>query len=105
MDKVTPRLAEHLAGEPATVEVVVELTPLPPPAGGTRPERITALRDGFAAELGPVAARITASGGEVLESAWINQTVRARIPAAAVAEVAADDTVMRVDLPGQLDPE
>jgi hypothetical protein len=105
MEKVTPRLAEHLEEKPATVEVVVELTPLHPPAAATRPERIAALRDSFAAELGPVAERITAAGGEVLESAWLNQTVRARIPAAAVAEVAASDAVMRVDLPGQLDPE
>lgn len=97
-DKVTPRLAELLSTRPDAVEVVVELRPLGWPDGGTRQERVAALRDAFAAELGPVAERITAAGGEVLESAWINQTLRVRLPAAAVDEVAASGAVVRIDL-------
>jgi hypothetical protein len=102
-DKVTPRLAERLSTGPDDVEVIVELRPLDRPDGGTRQERVAALRDSFAAELGPVAEQITAAGGEVLESAWINQTLRVRLPAAAVDEVAASATVIRIDLPTTLE--
>lgn len=101
--KATPRLAAHLAaGAGPDVEVVVELRPLPPPASGTRQERIAAGRAAFDAELAPVAARVAQVGGEVLDAAWLNQTLRVRLPAGAVPELAAVAEVTRIDLPRPL---
>lgn len=103
--KVTARLSERLGSEPAvdTVEVIVELRPLRPAGTGTRKDRIAALRDEFDVEVRPVADRIAEVGGEVLGTAWINQTVRGRIPSSAVERVAAVDAVVSIDLPRPLE--
>ncbi len=102
--KATPRLAAHLAAAGRSdVEVVVELRPVPPPASGSRQERVAAARAAFDAGLTPVTARIAEVGGTVLETAWINQTVRVRLPAAAVGALAAVDEVAGIDLPRPLE--
>jgi hypothetical protein len=103
--KVSARLSERLHAEPAleTVEVIVELRPLRPADTGSRKDRIAALRDEFELEAAPVADRIAEVGGEVLGTAWINQTVRGRIPPSAVERVAAADAVISIDLPRPLE--
>jgi hypothetical protein len=87
--RVTERLASLDGRSP--VEVVVEMQPVAVPASGSRASRIEAVRTGFEEELRGVAERIAAAGGEVLETAWINQTVRGSIPAGEVVWVAEDD--------------
>ena len=53
----------------------------------------------------PVSEVISGSGGEVLEGAWINHTLRARVPASAVTDVAEADGVSVVDVPHAIQPE
>jgi hypothetical protein len=105
--KLSPRVTERLASLDgrSPVEVVVEMLPVEIPATGSRASRIEAVRAGFEQELRRVAERITAAGGEVLETAWINQTVRSSIPAAGLVRVAEDHAVTAIDLPRPLEPD
>jgi hypothetical protein len=105
--KLSARLVQRLEAEDPgrPVDVVVELVPVDVPTEGTRRERTAAMKETFERDLASVAERIEAAGGEVLESAWINQTVRSRIPAGQVPEVAEADAVSRVDLPTTLEPD
>jgi hypothetical protein len=102
--KLSPRVTERLASLDgrSPVEVVVEMQPVVVPSTGSRASRIEAVRAGFEQELRGVAERIAAVGGEVLETAWINQTVRSSIPAAELLRVAEDDAVTGIDLPRPL---
>lgn len=105
--KLSPRVTERLAAVDgrSPVEVVVELQPVAVPATGSRASRTEAVKAGFEEELRGVAERIAAAGGEVLGTAWINQTVRGSIPAAQVVRVAEDDAVTAIDLPRPLEPD
>jgi hypothetical protein len=105
--KLSPRLRQELGAvdESSQVEVIVELQPLEPPKAASRQERMAAMKEGFERELRPVAEKIVQAGGQVLETAWLNQTVRGRIPAGAVERVAEHETVSGIDLPHKLEPE
>jgi hypothetical protein len=105
--KLTPRLRQELGAvdESSQVEVIVELQPVEMPKAASRQERMAAMREGFERELRPVAEKIIEAGGEVLETAWLNQTVRSRIPAREVLHVAEHETVSGIDLPRKLEPD
>lgn len=105
--KVAPRLAERLdvLAEPEQVEVIIELTGHEMPASGSRQERMAAAKSSFERGLAAVTETITAAGGKVLESAWLNQTVRGRVPAGKVARVAAADGIAVIDLPHRLEAD
>ncbi|SDD47917.1 hypothetical protein SAMN05660690_4318 [Geodermatophilus telluris] len=105
--KLTARVAERLAqaGAGSPVEVVVELRPVEVPVTGSRAERTRAVRAAFERELAGVAERIAAAGGVVLETAWVDQTVRGSVPAAGLLAVAEDDAVTAIDLPRPLQPD
>jgi hypothetical protein len=105
--KVAPRLAARLdaLAEPEQVEVVIELTCHETPASGSRQERIAIAKSSFERGLATVAEALAAVGGEVLDAAWLNKTVRGRVPAGEVARVAADDAVAAIDLPHRLEAD
>ena len=105
--KLSPGVTERLATVDgrSPVEVVVEMKPIAVPATGSRRDRVEAVKAGFEQELDSVAATIAAVGGRVLETAWINQTVRSSLPAEEVLRVAADDAVAAIDLPRPLTPD
>jgi hypothetical protein len=105
--KVAPRLAERLGTTPPPepVEVVIELAGGPPPASGSRAERMAAARSSFARDLDAVRKTITAAGGEVLDAVWLNRTVRGRVPAGGIPAVAAAEGVAVVDLPRRIEPD
>ena len=105
--KLSPGVAERLASVDglSPVEVIVEMQPVAVPSTGSRRDRIEAVKAGFEQVLRPVAETIAAVGGRVLETAWINQTVRSSIPAAELVRVAADDAVAAIDLPRTLSPD
>ena len=107
-EKVGPSLARRIAAADAQgqVEVVIELTgDVEVPADGTRQQRIAAARSSFERDVAAVSDRIEAAGGEVLETAWLNRTLRGRLPAATVVRVAADDAVAAIDLPHTIQPD
>ena len=93
-------------GDDDLVEVVVELKRPPPPASGaSRQEKIDALKQQFERTSGGVEKDVEESGGTVIDRAWINQTLRARLPAKAVPRLAERDDVELVDLPREIEPE
>ncbi len=105
--KISAALVDHLANtSDVNVELVVELKPAEPSHVGasSREERIARLREAFEREAAPVEAAIRSAGGKVLERAWLNQTVRARVPRTAVEVLAALDEVFLLDLPRALQP-
>jgi hypothetical protein len=108
MGKLSPRLVECLESvdRVTPIEVVVELQPVDVAAlpDGSRHERVAALQAAFERELAPVAERIEAAGGAVLETAWLNQTLRSRIPAGALHSLAADASIHAIDLPHPIRP-
>lgn len=99
-DRVTERLGS--ADESSPIEVIVELHPIEVPPAGSREQRIAAAKAGFERELQDVAEKIEEVGGQVIEAAWLNQTVRSRIPAAGLSQVAETDAVTAIDLPQPL---
>lgn len=110
MAKLSPKLRQRLAATPAgqAVEVVVEVgtkagAPLAPAAG--RAEKITTLKKNFSASAGPIERAIESSGGEVLDRAWLNQSLKARLPREAVEPLGEREDIERVDMPAPLQPD
>jgi hypothetical protein len=100
--KITPDLAAEVdAAESSNLlDVVVELA-----GDAEEASDMTAAKEAFARVADPVTEVISASGGHVLEGAWINNTLRARVPAGAVSEVAGADGVSAVDVPHKLEAD
>lgn len=101
-EKLSDGLASRLETVDAAdmVDIIVELEP---PA--SKPPTLSATVARFKETSIPVTRTIEQVGGEVIGSAWINSTVRARVPASAVLKVAALQIVERIDVPSQLRAE
>ena len=119
-DKLKSTLAAQLKKVSASdlVDVVLELHPhadLPPESGATtraaraapqsRAEKIAAKKSAFDRSVAGVEEAVRKAGGEITGRAWINQTVRARVPAAAVEQLCRHERVAAVDAPGRLSAE
>jgi len=100
--KITPDLAAEVdaAASASLLDVVVELA-----GGAGEASDMAAAKAAFARVADPVAEVISATGGHVLGGAWINHTLRARVPAHAVSEVAGADGVSAVDVPHALEAD
>ncbi len=96
------RLAESADDE--LVDVILELNK-PDVAAVGRQERIALLKESFAQSSAPVTRAVEQLGGEVLGSAWINQTIHARLNPAGVRRLADLDAVAAVDLPHKITAE
>lgn len=108
--KLTPDLSERLTGAAAddVLDVVVELRAGDAPDEGrplSRQEEISYRKEAFGEEALPVEETIQRAGGEVVERAWINQTVLARVPARGVDELSELDGVAAIDVPRTLEAE
>jgi hypothetical protein len=107
-DKLTPSLAARLdQASPAEVlDIIVELRPPDEQAATSQPrsraEKISAAKDAFSHAVSPVEEAIHDMGGEVTGLAWINQTVRARVPAEGVGQLTDLDRVASLDTPHPL---
>src|SRR5688500_3082540 len=119
-DKLKPNLAEQLAKAPSSelVDVVVELRPeaessasagagaaRSAPAKASRAELIAAKKAAFERSLAGVEEAVRKAGGQITERAWINQTVRARVPAAGVKELCRHHSVAAVGAATRLSAE
>lgn len=93
---ITPDLAAEVEAAESSnlLDVVVELN-------GDLEEAadMATAKAAFERAAAPVSEVISGSGGEVLEGAWINGTLRARVPAGAVPDVAGMEAVSVVDVP------
>ncbi|HEV3457316.1 MAG TPA: hypothetical protein VHG32_12215 [Thermoanaerobaculia bacterium] len=111
MAKLTSQLRRHLATTPEgyPVEVVVELgTKTHAPRGRAvagRAAKIAALKRVFSASAEPIERAIESSGGEVLDRAWLNQSLKARLPREAVVALGEREDVERLDMPAPLQPD
>lgn len=88
------------------VEIILELrseVPEPDPSL-PRSERIAARKASAQRLYDPVEEAIARAGGEILERAWINQTLRARLPVHRVHDLATLDEVALIDVPRPLEP-
>jgi hypothetical protein len=105
--KVSPRLRAKLddADSKQDVEVVIALAPPELQGEGSRGQKIAVAKERFEKEVASMSERIASSGGEVIDTAWINSTIRSRLPAEQVDDLAGDDQVVGVDLPSKLEAE
>lgn len=97
--KVSPTLADQVVdhADDDQVYVVVELRPGTAAATGTRAQKIARLKREFDEEAAPVKQAIEDLGGEVLEGAWLNKTLRTRLPKWALEQLEKDDRVALLD--------
>lgn len=110
MGKVTSALASRLeeAGDDDLLEIVVELAGPPVPGAverGDRRDAMEAMKEGFRTAAAPVEQAIRSGGGEVTGRAWINCTLRARVPARSIPRMLEQASVTAVDVPKPLEPE
>ena len=108
--KLSQQLRERLdrAPQDSFVDVILEILP-PEPSGisksGSRQERIAAGRQQFLDAVAPVERRVEGLGGQVLDQAWLNHTLRVRVPARSVAELTESEWVASADTPKPLTRE
>jgi hypothetical protein len=107
--RLTNELRAHLdtASADALVEVILEIRPATESVapGASRPSRIAAGRQQFVDTVAPLQDRIQLLGGQVLEQVWLNHTLRARVPAHTVTQLAEAECVTAVDVPARLSRE
>ena len=111
--KWTDKLAEHVekTGVGDMLEIIVELDPtrgqkiISGSGEISRQDRIAKLQEDFAEQSAAVAAKIAEAGGEILGEAWINKTLKVRVPAENIGQISDDDEVAAVDLPEKIEAE
>ena len=115
-EKISPALSERLqgAGGDDVFEVVIELRPLQSSsgvrgggiraAGSSRPS-MQAAKASFTREISPIVRRVQRAGGEVIGAAWLNRTLKARVPARGVEPLTDLAGVVAVDAPRVLQAE
>jgi hypothetical protein len=108
---MNPKLSEQLRAQLTQpdasdiLEVIIELHDASePPAQQTqsRQEKIAALKESFAREIAPLEDMVRSLGGEVTGHAWINRSVRARLPLEKVKQLSASEQIAKIDLPHRL---
>ena len=113
IDKLTAKLAEHIekTGVGDMLDVIVELDPtrgqdiLSSSGDLSRQDRIAKLQEDFTEQSAAVVSKIAEAGGEILDHVWINKTLKVRLPAESVGEIAQEAEVKAVDLPETLQPD
>jgi len=108
--KITNNLKDHLlhAEKEATIEVVIALQPVLLPGGSellSRSQKMANIKQAFNEELEPVAREINNLGGNILEAAWINQTINVKVSTGCIEELAQLKEVAGIDLPTTLTRE
>lgn len=105
--KLTLNLAEQLKKVDSTdlVDVILELHPpaetatVAAPENRSRQEKIAAQKEAFTRTAASVEEAVRKAGGEITGLAWINNTVRARVPAESVTELCKHEQVSALDIP------
>ena len=108
--KLTRQLNQVLQSKDPSdfVEVIVELYPSEEPqttAPLTRDEKIAQSKAAFEKKIGPLEQTIKSIGGEITGQAWINETLRVRVPADKVGSLSDLDDVAKLDVPHSLIPD
>lgn len=111
--KISEKLTETLEKTDASdlLDVIIELHHQAESASASstrslsRNEKIEAMKNAFTRNVAPVEEAVRKVGGEVTGHAWINQTVRARIPADRVRELSEHEHVAVLDAPHPIEAE
>jgi hypothetical protein len=111
--RMRSNLAEQLKKvDPSDLlEIILELYPPAEPASmrtmemQSRSEKIAAKKEAFSRNVATVEDAIRKVGGEITGLAWINQTVRARVPAQGVKELSQHEKVVAIDIPHLVKPD
>jgi hypothetical protein len=107
MAKISAPLAATIDTAEPDEEVVVIVAMVPGEARARsadepRQQQIAGRRAEFEKQASPIEQTISSIGGEVLDRAWINNTMKARVPASAVQKLVDLDGVETVDLEHRL---
>jgi hypothetical protein len=110
MPKLSSDLRQQLAATPKghSVEVVVEVGKKAGAAeapSGDRAQKIAAMKQSFSVSSEPIERAIESSGGTVIDRAWINQSLKVRLPREAVEALSEREDVERVDTPRTIKPD
>lgn len=106
--KLTPEVAALIdrTGDDDWLEVIVELEPDQKSEAGletkSRTEKIAALKEEFLQNISPLEETVRKLGGEITGRAWINRSVRVRVPARNIKELAKVGGVAILDVPHRL---
>ena len=87
------------------IEVVIELAPIKQAVASeniSRGQKIANLKQAFNSELEPIAKEITNQGGNIVDAAWINQTVNAMVSSKCIEELVQLKEVTAIDIPNRL---
>jgi hypothetical protein len=109
--KLTPGLAARIESASASeyVDLILELCSQPAPpqmaSFGSRGEKIAAQKEAFSRNAAPVESLVLQLGGEITGRAWINRTMRARVPIQSVGRLSEIDNVAALDLPRSIEPD
>lgn len=106
-EKILGALNERLsrsAGAGA-VEAIIQVTVPASTETLKRERKIPEYRQAVEEALRPVAILVRDLGGDVLDEAWINATLRVKLPVESFGPLTDDAAVTRVDLPSRLKPE
>ena len=109
MAVISEKLAEELEKRESSevLEVILELRPRASSTkeASSRTEKIAALKEAFNRAVAPLEEVLRKLGGEVTQRAWINYTLRARVPAERLKELAEHEEIAVVDVPHRLTPD
>jgi hypothetical protein len=111
MTPAVAALANSRQSSDDTLDVVLELAQpdASPEARGdrgpNRAERIAHQKASFEAAAEQVKAVVRQAGGSVEGEAWINCTIKARIPTRAIERLQEVEAIIVIDLPHRLDRE
>ncbi len=111
--KITSKLEERLenASEAEMLDIIVEFDHeasreiLSRTKALPRQERISALQKNFDQSSKSIETAINEAGGEVVGKAWINQTLKARVPVECVKDLSEREEVTTVDVPQPIQAE
>jgi len=110
MGKVTEQLRKELERSEASemLDVVIELRPENEPKTRqpqNRAEKIATLKENFIRDLAPVEQAVRDAGGELTGQAWINRTVRARVPSECLKQLSEQEQVAKLDVPHAIEQD
>ena len=106
--KFSPKLASTLQklDPQENIDIVVEMPHFVDPISGcSRQEKIAKMKTAFDKNAKTIEEVIQQTGGKILDRAWINQTMKARVPARSLYQLRYLKEVSAIDLPKFLEPE
>lgn len=107
-NKISGSLENYLSkNKLSDVEVVIELNPVnfQTHTSVSQKEKMAIVKEAFNKAIKPLEKIINNKGGNILHSAWINQTIKARIPTQFISDLANENSVATIDLPRSISKE